>query len=103
MNYKNKTTGEVISADCYNRLSYNRKQFYTLSYDEPTHRVSESYSNDDSDDLTDGLIGLALVSSMMPDSSSVSDFGSSDFSGGSSDFGGFGGGDTGGGGAGGDF
>jgi uncharacterized membrane protein YgcG len=104
--YKNYRTGEVISEQCYNRLSYEKRSAFSRVYNESvTHYVSND--NDSSDLLmamaTGAILG-EMFSSNDDSSSNSNDYGSNDSSSSNDDsFSGFDGGDSGGGGAGGEW
>jgi uncharacterized membrane protein YgcG len=98
MNYRNTETGEIISENCYYKLSLNKRDPYVQCYAKPTHEVDES-----SDLLTTLIIAETLIdSSNSFDTNSNNDTSSFDSTPDipSTDFGG---GDFGGGGASGDY
>jgi len=101
MSYKNQSTGEIISNECYNRLPIDKRSKYYYTSDSATHKVE----NDNDDFLTTAITLGSVLGSLDFSGGNSSDFsssGSGSSSNGSS-FGGFDGGDTGGGGSSGDF
>lgn len=87
MNYKNTRTGEIISAECYNKLPALKRAQYVITSESATHRVEEDENREEDDDIGSSF-SLSLGSDDSPSSSDPS-----------SSFGGFGGGDFEGGGA----
>lgn len=99
MNYKNDSTGAIISESDYERLPYSSKQRYRSTYSDVTH--TNRHEPDGLLDVALGFgLGVAMDSLLSNNDSSSSDHSSNDNS---SDFGGFGGGDSGGGGASGEW
>ena len=111
MNYKNRFTGEIISADCYNKLSFlSKMKFHMFDCGAPTHQVTNAEEDHDDGDghntsggfllsmivaeetgstLAGAAIGGdllgAVVGSELSDANNVSNdvtFGGGDFSGG---------------------
>lgn len=104
MNYKNRFTGEIISADCYNKLSFlSKMKFHEEVDNAPTHQVTNAEEDHDDGDghntsggfllsmivaeetgstLAGAAVGRDLLGAVV--GSELSD--SSDFSSGGSDF-----------------
>ena len=66
MNYENIYTREIISENCYEKLSDHKKESYRITSSVPTHRY-----NDDSNDfsLIETVIAAEVVSDMFDNSS----------------------------------
>lgn len=91
--WKKKKTNEVITNDCFQKLTSQQKQHFEQTNTVPTHKIEENSQDDN------GYFALALIATdiLMSDSDSGSPINAN------TSFEGFGGGSGGGGGAGSDW
>ena len=79
MNYRNIQSGHVINESYYRKLPFSKQRLFTSTFDEPTHSISESDEDGNSDGM--GLFTTLLIADALSDSGSMfsddSDMGSS--------------------------